>query len=168
MIEWDEMMDSSSEEDLLELKHWLFKENIRLQSEQRDLDEMKSRFIKERDEFRKEMDTLNHQMVIEHKRLKDEQIFFDKKMDILKNGFMELEAEKQKFNHEKLMFENNYLDAIGSEGECEILFSGVTSSLGLKKRYKDLMKIYHPDNLCGSEKVVQLINREYDKKRAEQ
>ncbi len=168
MIEWDEMMDSSSEEDLLELKHWLFKENIRLQSEQRDLDEMKSRFIKERDEFRKEMDTLNHQMVIEHKRLKDEQIFFDKKMDILKNGFMELEAEKQKFNREKLMFENNYLDAIGSEGECEILFSGVTSSLGLKKRYKDLMKIYHPDNLCGSEKVVQLINREYDKKRAEQ
>ncbi|SDA39580.1 hypothetical protein SAMN02910368_00287 [Lachnospiraceae bacterium G11] len=168
MIEWDEMMDSTSEEDLLELKHWLFRENIRLQSEQRDLDEMKSRFIKERDEFRKEMDTLNHQMVIEHKRLKDEQIFFDKKMDILKNGFMELEAEKQKFNREKLMFENNYLDAIGSEGECEILFSGVTSSLGLKKRYKDLMKIYHPDNLCGSEKVVQLINREYDKKRAEQ
>ena len=168
MIEWDELMDSTSEEDLLELKHWLFRENIRLQSEQRDLDEMKSRFIKERDEFRKEMDTLNHQMVIEHKRLKDEQIFFDKKMDILKNGFMELEAEKQKFNREKLMFENNYLDAIGSEGECEILFSGVTSSLGLKKRYKDLMKIYHPDNLCGSEKVVQLINREYDKKRAEQ
>lgn len=168
MIEWDEMMDSTSEEDLLELKHWLFRENIRLQSEQRDLDEMKSRFIKERDEFRKEMDTLNHQMVIEHKRLKDEQIFFDKKMDILKNGFMELEAEKQKFNREKLMFENNYLDAIGSEGECEILFSGVTSSLGLKKRYKDLMKIYHPDNLCGSERVVQLINREYDKKRAEQ
>ena len=168
MIEWDEMMDSTSEDDLLELKHWLFRENIRLQSEQRDLDEMKSRFIKERDEFRKEMDTLNHQMVIEHKRLKDEQIFFDKKMDILKNGFMELEAEKQKFNREKLMFENNYLDAIGSEGECEILFSGVTSSLGLKKRYKDLMKIYHPDNLCGSEKVVQLINREYDKKRAEQ
>ena len=129
---------------------------------------MKSRFIKERDEFRKEMDTLNHQMVIEHKRLKDEQIFFDKKMDILKNGFMELEAEKQKFNREKLMFENNYLDVMGSEGECEILFSGVTSSLGLKKRYKDLMKIYHPDNLCGSERVVQLINREYDKKRAEQ
>ena len=168
MIEWDEMMDSTSEEDLLELKHWLFRENIRLQSEQRDLDEMKSRFIKERDEFRKEMDTLNHQMVIEHKRLKDEQLFFDKKMDILKNGFMELEAEKQKFNREKLMFENNYLDVSGSEGECEILFSGVTSSLGLKKRYKDLMKIYHPDNLCGSEKVVQLINREYDKKRAEQ
>ena len=122
MIEWDEMMDSSSEEDLLELKHCLFRENIRLQSEPRDLDEMKSRFIKERDEFRKEMDTLNHQMVIEHKRLKDEQIFFDKKMDILKNGFMELEAEKQKFNREKLMFENNYLDAIGSEGECDILF----------------------------------------------
>ena len=80
MIEWDEVMNSTSEEDLLELKHWLFRENIRLQSEQRDLEDMKSRLIKERDEFRKEMDTLNHQMVIEHKRLKDEQLFFEKKI----------------------------------------------------------------------------------------
>lgn len=167
MIEWDEMMDSSSEEDLMELKHWLFQENIRLQSEQRELDEMKSRFIKERDEFRKEMDALNHKMVVEHKRLKDEQLFFDKKMDILKNGFMELDAEKKKFQREKLMYENNYLESSDEEGG-DILFSGVNNPLGLKKRYKDLMKIYHPDNLCGSEKVVQMINREYDKKRAEQ
>ena len=142
MIEWDEMMGSTSEEDLMELKHWLFQENIRLQTEQRDLDEMKSRFIKERDEFRKEMDTLNHQIVIEHKRLKDEQLFFDKKMDILKNGFMELEAERQKFNKERLMFEANYTDGINIESEAEILFLGVNNSLGLKKRYKDLMIIY--------------------------
>ncbi|MBO4377023.1 MAG: hypothetical protein J5811_07005 [Lachnospiraceae bacterium] len=168
MIEWDEVMNSTSEEDLLELKHWLFRENIRLQSEQRDLEDMKSRLIKERDEFRKEMDTLNHQMVIEHKRLKDEQLFFEKKMEILKNGFMELDAEKQKLNKERIMLENNYMDGLGTETNVEILFSGVNNSLGLKKRYKDLMKIYHPDNLCGSEKVVQLINREYDKKRAEQ
>ena len=168
MIEWDEVMNSTSEEDLLELKHWLFRENIRLQSEQRDLEDMKSRLIKERDEFRKEMDTLNHQMVIEHKRLKDEQLFFEKKMEILKNGFMELDAEQQKLNKERIMLENNYMDGLGTETNVEILFSGVNNSLGLKKRYKDLMKIYHPDNLCGSEKVVQLINREYDKKRAEQ
>lgn len=168
MIEWDEMMDSTSEEDLMELKHWLFQENIRLQSEQRELEEMRNKFIKERDEFRKEMDTLNRQMVIEHKRLKDDQLFFDKKMDILKNGFMELDAEKKKFNKEKLMFENNYYDNSAPSGAAEVLFSGVNNSLGLKKRYKDLMKIYHPDNLCGSEKVVQMINREYDKKRAEQ
>jgi len=167
MIEWDEMMNSQSEEDLLELKHWLFKENIRIQSEQRELDDKRKSLIKERDEFRKEMDALNHQIVIEKKRLKDEQLFFDKKMDILKNGFMELDAEKKKFQKEKLMYQSNMTSYSVSESG-EILFSGVDNPLGLKKRYKDLMKIFHPDNLCGSERVVQMINREYEKKRAEQ
>ena len=31
----------------------------------------------------------------------------------------------------------------------------------MKKRYKDLLKIFHPDNLCGDREVVQIINAEY-------
>ena len=41
-------------------------------------------------------------------------------------------------------------------------FAGVTSELALKKRYKDLIKIYHPDNVSGDTDTVQEINREYD------
>ena len=33
----------------------------------------------------------------------------------------------------------------------------------LKKRYKDLIKIYHPDNLNGDKDTIQEINMEYEK-----
>ena len=42
-----------------------------------------------------------------------------------------------------------------------MFFRGVDNSLALKKRYKDLIKIFHPDNVAGDNDTVQLINREY-------
>ena len=167
MITWEEVPESESIDELNELKHWLFSENIRLQNQERELEENKMKFFQERKEFRDEMDTLNRKMVIERKRLKDDQMFFDKKMEILKNGFFELETERKNFEREKLYEKQRESTALISDAG-DILFSGVNNPLGLKKRYKDLMKIYHPDNMCGSEKVVQMINTEYEKKRAEQ
>ena len=43
----------------------------------------------------------------------------------------------------------------------DCLFRGVNSALALKKRYKDLMKMFHPDNISGDQDMVQLINQEY-------
>ena len=45
----------------------------------------------------------------------------------------------------------------------EMFFSGVENRQSLKKRYKDLIKIYHPDNLDGDKNTVQEINSEYHK-----
>ena len=36
------------------------------------------------------------------------------------------------------------------------------SPLALKKRYKDLIKIFHPDNVAGDKEIIQRINREYE------
>ena len=44
----------------------------------------------------------------------------------------------------------------------ELFFIGVSSSDSAKKRYKDLIKIYHPDNLEGDTGTIQEINKEYD------
>ena len=44
-----------------------------------------------------------------------------------------------------------------------MFFSGVGSRQSLKKRYKDLIKIYHPDNLDGDKDTIQEINSEYNK-----
>ena len=41
-------------------------------------------------------------------------------------------------------------------------FKGVNSPLGLKKRYKDLIKIFHPDNLFGDHDTILKINKEYE------
>ena len=47
----------------------------------------------------------------------------------------------------------------------ELFFIGVQSEIALKKRYKDLVRIYHPDNVCGDTETLQEINREYDRLR---
>jgi curved DNA-binding protein CbpA len=44
-----------------------------------------------------------------------------------------------------------------------MFFSGVVSKQSIKKRYKDLIKIYHPDNLDGDKDTIQEINSEYNK-----
>lgn len=42
-------------------------------------------------------------------------------------------------------------------------FKGVNDSEGLKKRYRDLLKIYHPDNSAGDTSITQQIQNEYNK-----
>lgn len=41
-------------------------------------------------------------------------------------------------------------------------FKGVTNNEQLKKRYKDLLKIYHPDNQAGDTTISQEIQDEYE------
>lgn len=42
------------------------------------------------------------------------------------------------------------------------LFSGINNLTDLKKRYRDLLKIYHPDNLAGDETMTKQIQAEYE------
>ena len=49
----------------------------------------------------------------------------------------------------------------------QILFRSVNNSLGLRKRYRDLVKIFHPDNLFGDEELSQMINKEYLRRKRE-
>ena len=47
----------------------------------------------------------------------------------------------------------------------ELFFIGVKSEIALKKRYKDRVRIYQPDNVWGDTETLQEINREYDRLR---
>ena len=111
---------------------------------------------------------------MERRRLKDENLFFEKKMQILQDGFRQLDIDRRKFEKDKLLYdagrrkekERTGMRFFGKESEiADVLFSGVNNSLGLKKRYRDLIKIFHPDNLCGDARIVQIINQEYERKR---
>ena len=42
-------------------------------------------------------------------------------------------------------------------------FKNVTTVEGLRKEYRRLLKLYHPDNENGSVEVTQEINAEYDR-----
>lgn len=161
------------EEALNELKAWLFQENIRLEVERKILEDLFEQFLKEKKQFQSEMRILNQRVLQERRRLKEEANFFDKKMEILQNGFRELEEDRQKLKHERMQFEaeqkvqKENFEYAGSLMRAQVFFRGVTNQLALKKRYKDLMKIFHPDNLCGDSETVLAISREYEKLRKE-
>ena len=155
-------------EELGELKAWLFKESIRIELERNELKRMEDKFLKEKQQFQEEMAEVNHRLVIERKRLKQDESFFDKKMEILKSGFSQLEADRKKLEKERMLLEaekNAYSASIKTDRNMELtelLFQGVNSQLALKKRYKDLIKIFHPDNIAGDHDMVLTINRIYE------
>lgn len=163
-------MDSMSEEELLALKRFLFEERIRVIQEKDEQNEVYERFLKERLVFQEEMKALNHKVLLERKRLKDESAFFDKKMQILQNGFLQLDLDRKKLERERRQYESQkkYSDSYSPssystyKGNVPEFFKGVNNILGLKKRYRDLLKIFHPDNLCGDSDTVLEINKQYD------
>lgn len=171
MSDVEGLLNAETDKDSLsELKAFLFKENIRLENEKKDIAEARDKLLKERAQFRDEMDMLNHRIVLEKKRLKDDAAFFDKKLEILKDGFKQLDADRIRLEKEKSRFylerelwegENTY----SAEDTAAVLFRKASNPLALRKRYKDLMKIFHPDNLFGDAELVQSINKEYEKRK---
>lgn len=133
--------------------------------EEMKLRELYLKFLEEKKQFQEEMKFLNRRVLEERKRLKEEELFFEKKMEILKGGFAQLEADKKALEKEKLRFlaEQELLSDQGlGEDAVRLFFKGVSNPLTLKKRYKDLIKIFHPDNLCGDTELLQKINKVYE------
>lgn len=132
----EELLADGSEDKLMEAVEWLTRENSRLLSER--------------------------------SRLKQEESFFDQKMEILKGGFVQLEADRRELEKKRLMLEAEqkvYKASVMQSKEtdlAEILFQGVKSPLALKKRYRDLIKIFHPDNIAGDHGMVLRINKIYE------
>lgn len=155
-------LDEATEKELQALKIWLFSENIRVQAEQKKLLEMENRLLKERMQFQEEMKLLNQKVTAARQRLKQDEQFFEKKMEILKDGFSSLDADRKAFEREKALFQKSARDMDMPAEEKNVFFAGVKNQLALKKRYKDLLKIYHPDNLAGDKEMMQHISREYE------
>lgn len=171
---FEDVLLNGDESELNDLKRFLFEENVRLSIKQKELQEMHEKFLAERIQFQEEMKQINLRVVTERKRLNDEETFFDKKMQILKNGFSELERDRETFEYEKKLFysqkaetERKRSQAINDDVITGLLFAGVNNTLALKKRYRDLLKIFHPDNLCGDNTMVAIINKEYERLKKE-
>lgn len=135
------------------LKNALAEEQKRLKEERRNFEREKKEFI-----FRKEM---------EEKRLGEEKRLFQLKWKVLEGEFQKLAKEKQDMAKEKERYyqradRRSAYTFSGSVAGAEMFFSGVDNELALKKRYKELIKIYHPDNLSGDTGTLQMINKTYD------
>lgn len=167
-------------------KEWLHQESLRLETLRGELNkasrmmkqeafslrEEKETFEKQQQDFREEMKEWELHVSSEKKRMEEEQAFFDKKFKVLEMGFARLDADRKTFEAQKRAFSYRQKfeqqdvfseDADIADAASEMyFFRGVTHLLALKKRYKDLIKIYHPDNLDGDKSALQQINKEYE------
>ncbi len=169
MENFEETLVHGSAEELNKLKAWLFQENIRIISASKELEKMQEQFIKEKVQFQDEMKALNRKMAGERKRLKEDNSFFAKKMEILQSGFAQLDMDRRRLDKEwaKLEAKKEILNQPMYGVDVSVFFKGVKTPLALKKRYKDLIKIFHPDNLSGDTEMIQFINKEYEGLKAE-
>lgn len=167
MDNFEEILEQGSEDELQELKAWLFQENIRLATAAKEFEQMQEKFAKEKLQFQDEMKLLNRKLSNERQRLKEDNQFFAKKMEILQNGFQQLDIDRRRLEKEraKLSVEKELMSERApyeAGWDVSVFFQGVKNPLALKKRYKDLIKIFHPDNLAGDKEIIQRINREYE------
>lgn len=133
-----------------------------LEEERRALKEQRRKLEREQQEFTRRVE-------IEDRRLEQQQRLFDMKVKILEEELVKLATEKQQIERQKAFYSKvNEFEQKSAQTNSsnvvkgELFFSGVGSKQSLKKRYKDLIKIYHPDNMDGDKNTIQEINREYD------
>jgi len=133
-----------------------------LSEERRELDEQRRTFEREQKAF------LRH-VEIEDKRLQQQKNLFETKFRILEEEMIKLAEERAEIEKKKAFYDmveefhakNNRQIAEPYTVAGEMFFRGIASQQSLKKRYKDLIKIYHPDNADGDNSTVLEINKEY-------
>lgn len=175
--------DNDSPDDI---KHWLFLESVRIEQDKQELAELKKQFEEEKKSFEKYKKEQNTLLQSNSKKLAREKELFDKQWKIIEkelrriakdnerieNEKAYLEREKINFRHllnekDKERRESNYKENMQNEKVVIDMdfFVGTTGLVSVRKRYKELLKIFHPDNLNGDNKVLQQINREYEEQK---
>lgn len=159
-------IENAGIEELAEIKLWLFQENVRIENEKQELQEKIKDFEKEKEIILKEIKEQGRRNEQEKRMLLNEKMLFENKWKILENGFRELEEDRKKLKIERERMEREKAHKtsfrLGSMQGNLVFFRGVKDTMSLKKRYKDLIKIFHPDNIAGDTETIQKINREYD------
>lgn len=147
-----------------ELKHWLFLENVRLQQERQEFQEEKQSFIKEKMEVDRELKMQQLSVEMEQKKLSKQKELFEKQWQIMENELRKIARDKAVIEKERENLRKQQAQASSRTYTYTgggKFFAGVSSVQGLKKRYRELLKIFHPDNDCGDEATVHAINSEY-------
>lgn len=154
-------------------QQWRFKQEIKLEHQKQELQEEKRELERARRAFEREKKEYTLWQKSEDGRLQSENKLFQMKWKILEEELKKLADEKQQVEKQRNFYryveeheKKNQIPIAKCEGMGEMFFVGVGSEPALKRRYKDLIKIYHPDNLDGDTGTLQEINREYDRLKA--
>ena len=140
----------------------LWQEKHALEEEKREIAEQKRELERERLDFVRKQE-------IEQQHRDQEKKLFEMKWKILESELRKVAEEKERMESKRASFEREEEEYRSRQSRqtsytCEnvLFFKGVDNELALKKRYRDLIKIFHPDNLAGDTNTIQIINQEYD------
>ncbi|MGN0484264.1 MAG: molecular chaperone DnaJ [Lachnospiraceae bacterium] len=140
----------------------LWQEKNALEEEKREIAEQKRELERERLDFARKQE-------IEQQHRDQEKKLFEMKWKILESELRKVAEEKEQMENKRASFEREEEEYRSRQNrqydrtvENVVFFKGVDNELALKKRYRDLIKIFHPDNLAGDTNTIQMINQEYD------
>lgn len=152
-------------------RQWQFKEAVELEHKKQEIKEERRILEQERKAFEMEKQKILRKKQFDDSRAEQEKRLFDMKWKLLEGELKKLAAEKEQVARQREFyryvseFQSSYeQNSMAAKGE--MFFCGVDSEDSLKKRYKDLIKIYHPDNRNGDKRTLQEINTEYEKLKA--
>ena len=141
----------------------LKKEKEELRKQKKELEKLKADVERESRNVELKKREFERDAALERQRQEREAKLFEMKWKLLESETANLAKERAEFDNRVHAYQTTLVeDSTSGNLQCSLLFRGVTNELALKKRYRDLMKIYHPDNIAGDTNVVQEISREYE------
>lgn len=156
-------IESADMEELNKLKKWLFNENIRLTAMAKELED-------ERELLKAQQGVLQNQQrknTTYKTQLDNQKILFEKQWAIMEAELRRMAVEKEQFERKKAVYRDEiYREARRSfqvEEGGRVFFRGISDGVSLRRRYKELMKIYHPDNANGDSETLLMITKEYER-----
>lgn len=170
---------NEKQDEAKQFEQWCFKQTVEIEHKKQKLEDARNEIETEKRQIEEERRVLERdrraflrKQETDAARVKQEQHLFDMKWKILEAELMKLADEKQQLQRQKEFYSrvHDYERTGGTRSYAgtgvvkgELFFAGVSDEISLKKRYKDLIKIYHPDNIAGDTGTIQEINRQYDK-----
>ena len=147
--------DLGDEENTDELKHFLFLESVRISQEKQELADEKRKLEVERKKLNREKELFDKQWKIVERELR--KIGNDRDSIARDKAYIEREkANLKKLQQQQKMQVSNVTVKSGT------FFAGVSGAAGLRKRYRELLKIYHPESGNGDSATFLAINKEYE------
>ena len=176
MLDFDEKLGKAETSDeIKKMKVWLFQEQVKIQVKQEELQDLSRELQEEKRTLERERNALDVKIKAANKRFNDNEVFMAKKQKIIEDAFGQLALDRKALQCERMNFEyekshykrqkmsnarSTQFDSSAYDGS--VFFRGVDNELALRKRYRDLLKIFHPDNMCGDTKTLLLIQTEYE------
>lgn len=164
-----------TQDEIMAFQQWFIKKTVEIEHDRRKLEDDKRRLQLQREKLERERRDFCRQKDADARFRAQEEYVLQMKQQVLEDELRKLADEKQHLERKRefydrvRQFQQKQEPRREPENTAivkgELFFIGVQSEIALKKRYKDLVRIYHPDNVCGDTETLQEINREYDRLR---